>query len=422
MSKRSNRLPFNIAIIGAGPSGLFAAELLAAAGHQVSIYDRMASAGRKFLMAGRGGLNLTHSEPLPSFINRYGTASDWLAPAINAFPPQALRNWCEDLGQETFIGSSGRVFPRSMKAAPLLRAWLLRLGGLGVRFAASHQWCGWENDALHFTDSQKNNIFVTPDATLLALGGASWPRLGSNGQWVHILSQYGIKIAPLRPANGGFIVPWSEHFSARFAGEPLKPVTLTHKGTSQQGELMVTVQGLEGGAIYSLSSKLRESIETEGKAELTLDLRPTMTLAALERKLQIPRGNLSLSSFLKKAGFSPLAINLLRETISADALKQATPAVLAAQLKQLPLTLTATTGPERAISSAGGIQQNALNDDYMLRARRGVFACGEMLDWEAPTGGYLLQACFSTAAMAAHGILRYCEAQSPMDNTVESAG
>ena len=401
--------PSTIAIIGAGPAGLMAAEILASAGCRVTVYDRMANPGRKFLMAGRGGLNLTHSEPLDDFLGRYGAAQAWLAPAIRAFPPAALRGWCEGLGQETFIGSSGRVFPRSMKAVSLLRAWLKRLEQRGVHYAARHTWHGWQGGALHFTDAAQHTVLVTPDATLLALGGASWPRLGSDGGWVKILAAGGVDIAPLRPANGGFVVPWSAHFRDRFAGAPLKPVALTHAGTTRQGEAMITAQGIEGGVVYALSGGLRDAIDAQGNTVVQLDLRPGMTLAALTHKLDVPRASKSLSTYLRKAGFSPLAIGLLRESTSPDQLAQLTAEGLAARFKSLPITLTATTGLARAISSAGGIARGAVNDDFMLHAKPGMFAAGEMLDWEAPTGGYLLQACFSTAVAAASGILRYAK-------------
>jgi uncharacterized flavoprotein (TIGR03862 family) len=398
-----------MAIIGGGPAGLIAAEILAMAGHQVTVYDRMPSLARKFLMAGRGGLNLTHSEPLDKFMARYGSASEWLAPFLTAYPPEALRTWCEALGEETFVGSSGRVFPRSMKAAPLLRAWLLRLNRLGVRYATRHVWLGWEDRDLVFLNETGERIYVMPDATLLALGGASWPRLGSDGAWVPLLQEIGVDLAPLRPANMGFVVPWSEYFSSRFAGVPLKPVAITHQGVSRQGEVMVTAQGLEGGAIYALSARMREAIAQDGHTDITLDLRPDMTLDALSRKLDKARGNKSLSTYLKSVGFPPLAMGLLREAFSQQALATMPASELARLLKSLPVHFTATAGMVRAISSAGGIARHALTPDLMLRAKPGVFAAGEMLDWEAPTGGYLLQACFSTAVAAAHGMQRFVE-------------
>lgn len=401
--------PKHIAIVGAGPCGLMAAEILAKAGMQVTVYDRMPTPARKLLIAGRGGLNLTHSEPLDIFLSRYGTAAEWLTPFIHAFPPDALREWCKGLGQETFVGSSGRVFPKDMKAVKLLRAWLARLGQLGVAYASRHRWNGWDGDQLQFTRDKKETVTVKADATLLALGGASWPRLGSDGSWTKFFPSD--DIAPLRPSNCGFHAAWSPHFSERFAGQPLKPVTVTHSGQSQQGEALITTQGIEGGIIYALSARLRETIEAEGNARLTLDVRPTMTLEALTRKLQAPRSNKSLSNHLRGVGLSPLIIGLLRETLPADQLSKASPSDLAATLKALPITLTAPTDIASAISSAGGIKQNALTADFMLRNRPGVFAAGEMLDWEAPTGGYLLQACFSTGVAAANGILHYFEKQ-----------
>lgn len=401
--------PRTIAIIGAGPSGLFAAEILAGAGHRVTIYDHMPTPARKFLIAGRGGLNLTHSEALDAFIARYGAAADWLAPSIHAFTPSDLRNWCEGLGVETFIGSSGRVFPRSMKAVQLLRAWLTRLEQLGVAYAPRHRWFGWQGDALTFANTATHQtIHVHADATLLALGGASWPRLGSDGAWTTMLAAHGIALAPLRPANCGFSTPWSPYLRERFAGQPLKPVSITHRGVTRQGEAMMTQNGIEGGVIYALSSQLREAIARDGSTLVHLDVRPAMTHEALAQKLQ-NRANKSLSSFLRSAGFSSLIVALLHELLPTTTLKTASAETLATHLKSLPLTLTGTSGMARAISSAGGIMHNEVSDDFMLHKKTGVFVAGEMLDWEAPTGGYLLQACFSTAASAARGMIRFCE-------------
>lgn len=394
----------NIAIIGGGPCGLIAAEILADSGCIVTIYDRMPSLGRKLLMAGRGGLNLTHSEALERLINRYGAASGWLAPHINAFTPDDLRKWCEGLGQETFIGSSGRVFPKIMKAAPLLRAWLGRLNKLGVQYKTRHHWQGWEGEALKFIN-EGVEVFVKHDATLLALGGASWPRLGSDGGWVKILESCGVEISPLRPSNCGFVVDWSEYFSSRFAGSPLKSVSITYKNILHNGELMITAQGLEGGAVYALSANLREEIIASGFAVLNIDLRPNMTVEDLANKLQTPRGNQSFSNYLRKAGFSKIQIGLLREITSSELLAKSTPFALANIIKKSPVKLTATTGIARAISTAGGISRSSLDDNFMLVAKPYVFAAGEMLDWEAPTGGYLLQGCFSTGIAAAKGII-----------------
>ena len=402
--------PKQIVIIGAGPSGLMAAEILAQHGHRVRVYDRMPSPGRKLLIAGRGGLNLTHSEPLETFLTRYGSAKNWLAPSIRAFTPDDLRQWCEGLGQETFIGSSGRVFPKSMKASGLLRAWLKRLEGLGVEYLPRHTWHGWLGPVLHFTAPSGTGLHITADATLLALGGASWPKLGSDGSWVQALTDIGVEVAPLRAANCGFMVNWSPYMRERFAGEPLKPVRITHEGASHQAEAMITNTGIEGGAVYGLSSSIREAITEHGTTIIHLDLRPTLTLDALAQKLQ-GRGSRSLSSHLAKAGFSPLATALLHETIPRDQIANASAHDLAGWLKALPLTLTGATDMARAISSAGGITHDSVNEHFMLIRKPGVFVAGEMLDWEAPTGGYLLQACFSTAVAAAHAIMQYLQSK-----------
>lgn len=391
--------PKTIAIIGAGPAALMAAEVISAAGHAVTVYDRMPTPARKLLIAGRGGLNLTHSEPMEPFLARYAEAAAWLSPAIHAFPPQALRDWCDGLGEETFVGSSGRVFPRRMKAASLLRAWLRRLEQQGVDYQPRHQWIGWDGDTLLFS-TPRGNVRRRADATLLALGGASWPRLGSDGNWVSLLEREGVAVTPLQPANCGFGVAWSDYFRTRFAGMPLKPVAVTHQGVTRQGEAMITANGIEGGVIYALSAAIREAIARDGSTTITLDLRPAMPVDALRAKLP-SGGSKSLSSILKGANFSALAIALLHETSdprSGD---------LAAKLKSLPLTLTGMQGMERAISTAGGIRREAVDEGYMLLAKPGVFAAGEMLDWEAPTGGYLLQACYSTAVAAAHGMLAF---------------
>lgn len=396
----------NIAIIGGGPSGLMAAQIIAEAGHHVTIYDAKPSLGRKFMMAGRGGLNLTHSEPLENFTTRYFEASNWLAPHIKSFGPQELQKWCEELGQETFIGSSGRVFPLTMKASPLLRAWLKRLENLGVSYAVRHYWQGFDGDNLTFTDAENKTIKVKADATLLALGGSSWPHLGSDGFWVNVLKKQGVKISDLRPSNCGFVTKWSDYLINNFAGTPLKSVAITHNDYLQKGEMIITKQGIEGVAVYALSANLRESIKSQGRAVLHIDLRPEMSLLSLTKKLQI-RGKKSLGNYLRKAGFPSIASSLLNELIPADKLAKATPDILAKYLKNLPITLTSTTNIDRAISTAGGISQESVNENFMLKTKPGVFAAGEMLDWEAPTGGYLLQGCFSTAVSAAKGILNF---------------
>lgn len=409
--------PKNIAIVGGGPSGLMAAEIIAGDGRNVTIYDRMPSLGRKFLMAGRGGLNITHSENLDKFIGRYREAAGWLAPYIHTFPPDELRKWCEGLGQEVFVGSSGRIFPCSMKTAPLLRAWLRRLDMLGVSYAARHNWHGWEDGALSFTDSKNKKILVNADVVVLAMGGASWPRLGANGSWVEILEEHGVKVLPLKPANCGFIVSWSDYFRDKFSGMPLKSVTISCNKSRQQGELMVTEKGLEGGAIYAISATLREAIEKEGNAILYIDTRPAMELNELEKKLS-KRGSDSFSNYLRKAGFSVAAIGLLYE-VCGDGVNKLPPKELAQALKALPVKLTATAGLVRAISSAGGVAEESVDKNLMLKAKPGVFVAGEMLNWEAPTGGYLLQACFSTAVAAAKGAIDFLNNSSEPQSVIQ---
>lgn len=394
--------PPRIAIVGAGPAGLIAAEHAACAGCHVQLFDHMPNPARKLLMAGRGGLNLTHSEPLEDFLPRYGEAATWLAPCISAFPPRALIDWCEGLGEPTFVGSSGRIFPARMKASGLLRAWLKRLDGWGVTLHTRHRWQGWQGNALVF-DTPHGPRQVIADATLLALGGASWPKLGSDAHWAHTLQQAGVQLAPFLPANSGFVVNWSTHLKTRFAGTPLKPVSISHAGTTRQGEAMITTHGIEGGVIYALARTLREQVLREGKAELWLDVRPDMSHEALTKKLG-RRGSKSLGAWLRSAGLSPLVVALLHETTPQT---EASAAWVAARLKALPLQLVGVAGLERAISSSGGVMQSEVTDDFMLRKKPGVFVAGEMLDWEAPTGGYLLQACFSTGVAAATGMLNW---------------
>ncbi|HEY5827881.1 MAG TPA: TIGR03862 family flavoprotein [Hyphomicrobiaceae bacterium] len=412
-----NNSSFNIAVIGGGPAGLMAAEVIAAGGARVTVYDGMASLGRKFLLAGRGGLNLTHSEDLDRLMGRYGAAAARLRPAIDAFPPAALRAWCEGLGQATFIGSSGRVFPKSMKTSPLLRAWLRRLAAAGVDFKPRHRWTGWdEAGALTFA-TPDGPVSTKADATVLALGGASWPQLGSSGDWVDILSAAGIVVMPLQPANCGFLVPWSETFRSRFAGQPLKRLELSFSARKAPGEALITATGLEGGGVYALSGPLREAIAASGEAIVHIDLRPELTLDRLEQKLAAPRAKQSVSTFLRKAAsLSPAAVGLLHEAAMAASLRVSamTPAALAQLIKAVPVRLTGTAPLARAISTAGGITLEEVDDRFMLRHLPGVFAAGEMLDWDAPTGGYLLQACFATGAAAGRGALQWLE-RRPLD-------
>jgi len=393
----------DVAVIGGGPAGLMAAQGLSAAGLSVSVYERMPTLGRKFLMAGRGGLNLTHSEAFEPFVGRYGPASERLRPMLEAFTPADLMAWAEDLGQPTFVGSSGRVFPRALKASPLLRAWLARLEEQGVQLNVRATWTGWNAAGDLVFDTPDGPRTVRPRATILALGGASWARLGSDGGWARLLADRGAAVAPFRPANVGFAVAWSPVFRERFAGTPLKNIGLTFEGRTARGDALAAAYGLEGGAVYALSAALRDAVAARGRAILTVDLRPDLPAAQLTARLARPRGGQSLSSWLRKAAhLSPVETGLLREAHGL-ALPVA-PDALAAAIKAAPLVLTGVQGLERAISSAGGLSFDAL-DGLELKVAPGVFAAGEMLDWEAPTGGYLLQACFATGAAAARAVL-----------------
>lgn len=396
-----------VAIIGAGPAGLFAAEYLSAKGFAVTVFDKKKAPARKFLLAGRGGLNLTHSEPVEDFVGRYGAASEFLSPAIGSFTPSDLRRWSGELGQETFVGSSGRVFPKSLKASPLLRVWLARLTERNVAFRFGMDWQGWDKDRHIVFKSLDGNIeAVEADAVLLALGGASWPELGSDGRWIAPLQERSIAVAPLLPSNCGFACAWSDYFRTRFAGTPLKSIVITAGGRTVRGEAMIDKDGIEGGAIYALSPAIRDEIVGSGHKVITLDLKPGLGLQEIERRLSASRRRQSFSTFVQKSlGLPPVAIALLHE-VSRDisSLPQKKQAAL---VKSLPLTLTAPFPIERAISSAGGILLRELDENYMLTKIPGLFAAGEMLDWEAPTGGYLLQACFSTGFTAACGIERY---------------
>jgi len=392
-----------VVIIGGGPAGLMAAEQLAAVnGVQVEIFDAMPSFGRKFLMAGKGGMNITHAEPLPDFIGRYGQRAGQVAPLLELFGPQALRDWIHGLGVETFIGTSGRVFPTEMKAAPLLRAWLHRLRGQGVRFHVRHRWLGWGDDGSLRFATPDGEVAVPAAATVLALGGGSWAKLGSDGRWVDVLRAAGVPVAPLQPANCGFDVAWSAHFRERFAGQPVKPVVGSCGQLRQQGEFNITDSGIEGGLVYALAALLRDALLAGEVAELHLDLAPGRSLERLRADLAKPRGRDSLANHLRRRlGIEGVKAGLLRELCPPEVLTAADR--LAAAIKALPLPVTATRPIDEAISTAGGVCFEALDAALMLRAHPGVFVAGEMLDWEAPTGGYLLTACFASGHRAGSG-------------------
>ena len=388
----------HVVVVGGGPAGLAAAEVCASAA-RVTVLEHMPSVGRKFLMAGRGGLNLTHAEPLAAFLARYGPAA-LIVDAVRAFPPEALRQWADGLGADSFAGSSGRVFPRALKASPMLRAWLTRLDALGVRFLTRARWTGWDGAQLAIAGGSP----TAADATILACGGASWPRLGSDGAWSRLVGP----ITPFAPSNCGFRASWSGEFAARHAGAPIKAASFSHGSMRVRGEAVVTASGLEGGAIYALSAPLRDTISRDGAAMLTVDLRPDLSTQEIARRLAAMRAGLSLANRLRRLGLPPVASGLLRETgpvpVAADR--------LAARVKALSFRLDAPDGLDRAISTAGGLRLDALDARFMLRDRPGVFAAGEMLDWEAPTGGYLLTASIATGRAAAHGALAWLAERS----------
>lgn len=395
-----------VAIIGAGPAGLAAAETLSASGVRVTVFERMPSPARKFLLAGRGGLNLTHSEALETFLPRYGESAAHLTRFIEAHPPLDVVAWAEGLGQETFAGSSGRIFPKAMKASPLLRAWLRRLDAHGVEIKLRHTWTGWSEDGQPLiSNNGASPSPIASDATILALGGASWPRLGSDGAWCETLEKLGITVTPIVAANCGLLIEWSDLFRSRYAGEPLKRLAVTFEGDTQRGEAVITRHGLEGGAVYALSSTIAARTHGGGWANIVLDLKPDEPHDIIANRLRRPRGKDSVSNWLRKCvKLSPAAIGLLRE---ASRNLPTDPDDLARLIKALPLTVQGTSGLDRAISTAGGVAFDDLDDNLMLRARPGTFVAGEMLDWDAPTGGYLLQATLSTGIAAANGVLAW---------------
>lgn len=390
-----------------------AAEVLAQEGVQVDVYDAMPSVGRKFLMAGKGGMNITHAEPFDIFLTRYGARSDQVEPLLRSFSPDALREWIHGLGISTFVGTSNRVFPTDMKAAPLLRAWLHHLRERGVHFHARHRWIGWDKQGAMRFASPDGELTLQADAVVLALGGGSWPQLGSDGNWVELLKQRHVEVAPLRPSNCGFDIVWSPYFREHFTGEPLKSVAATFGDTRKQGECIITEHGIEGGLIYALSAGLRDEIERSGHAILHLDLLPDWSAQRVQTEVSHPRGSRSLSSHLQsRLGLKGVKANLLREVLSTEQMHDNR--VLAHTIKALPLHLIATRPLSEAISSAGGVTFEALDKNMMLNNLPGVFCAGEMLDWEAPTGGYLLSACFASGNAAGKGVLNWLQQPQPV--------
>ncbi len=405
-----------VVIIGGGPAGLMAAEAAVAGGVEVNLYDAMPSVGRKFLLAGKGGLNLTHSEPMEQFLSRYGTRRPEIEPVIRSFPPEAIQAWAHSLSVETFVGSSGRVFPSDLKAAPLLRAWLRRLRKAGVQFHVRHRWCGWDQeDNLRFT-SQQGPQSVHADAVVLALGGGSWPHLGSDAAWIQILAERKVSTAPLKPANCGFDVQWSEHFRKKFAGHPVKTVQVTMNAVNgtvirRMGEFVITANGVEGGVIYMVSAAARDVIIAEGIATLWLDLVPDRPLKRLAQDLSRPRSKRTVATHLKRcAGIAGVKAGLLHETVPKEVFTD--PVRLATVLKSLPVTLIGPRPLKEAISTAGGVSFEVLDTRLMMRSLPGVFYAGEMLDWEAPTGGYLLTGCLATGRIAGAAAAEWAKAQA----------
>ncbi len=402
---------FTVAVIGAGPAGLMAAETLANQGVSVHVYEAKPSVGRKFLMAGRGGLNITHAEPSEHFVTRYGARAAEMSGILQQFDASALRQWVQGLGIDTFVGSSGRVFPQEMKAAPLLRAWLHRLREQGVQFSMRHRWLGWDAAQQLRFETPAGEIAVKPDATVLALGGGSWAALGSDGAWWPWLAAQGVALSPLLPSNGGFETHWSEHFIEQCAGEPLKTATFRVGDSAPvRGECMVTLHGLEGGAIYTLSAQLRDQMMAHGQVTLYLDLLPDYSAERVLAEVAHPRGTRSMSSHLRgRLGLHGVRAALLRECLSAETFKD--PAKLAAGIKALPIVLHACRPIDEAISTAGGVQFEGLTEGLMLKNQAGTFCAGEMLDWEAPTGGYLINGSMASGRAAALGVLQWLAAR-----------
>lgn len=406
----------NVAVIGGGPAGLMAADVLSRNSFHVDLFEAKPSFGRKFLVAGKGGLNVTHGESFDAFLSRFGSQADTLRPMLSRFGPAEIKNWCLELGIETFVGPSGRVFPEDMKALPLLNSWLGRLRDQGVKFQPRHQWLGWSNDgALNFQAGEENKQ-LRPDATILCLGGASWPKLGSNGAWVSFVTEQGLDVAPLSPSNCGFDVAWSDHFRDKFAGVPLKSVVLKVGSSADEtfvrkGSCVVTKTGLEGSLIYAASALIRNQIKAHGSATIELDLAPDRSVENLVKRLSAPRGSRSLSNHLRRTiKLHGVEAGLLRE-FAADKLQD--PTTLATAIKSLPVPIVAARPIEEAISTAGGVRFECLDEYLMSVALPGVFCAGEMLDWEAPTGGYLLTACFATGYRAAEGVVKWLENDSP---------
>ena len=402
-----------VVVIGGGPAGLMAAEVARAAGLEVDVHEAKGSVGRKFLIAGKGGLNLTHSEPMPAFVRRFRERSDEVGGWLREFDADALREWARGLGVETFVGSSGRVFPSDLKAAPLLRGWVRRLRESGVRFHVHHRWLGWNGDTLRFaTPGGEGDVHA--DAVVIALGGGSWPQLGSDGAWQSLLIERGIDVAPLQPANCGFDIDWSGHLASRHAGAPLKPVVAHWRDASGrehhlQGECVISADGIEGSLVYALSAELREAIARDGHATLQLDLAPGRNLERLQKELAKPRGHRSISEHLRRqVGIEGVKAALLYEVLDKSQLDD--PATLARTIHRLPLALKRPRPLAEAISSAGGVRLEAMNEVLMLKTRPGTFCAGEMLDWEAPTGGYLLSACFASGHRAGKGAVAWLKA------------